>query len=190
MLTCNILHVNVKKNMSTYTSNKQHIHLVTCQVGGEFPDKPRGEGVDSRTMSRAKIVFLLPRVLPSTVLISGEHAITLMRKLANPQNIDSRHKQAERNQAQSTVKQEAHRESDRERTRRGCRGCRLSLTSSRTTRREQKRPLAWTGTPEVRTIRVLPIGRKGWTCIACGDKGCVQPNSGLSTRSFVGEGSH
>jgi len=39
--------------------------------------------------------------------------------------------------------------------------------ADRTTRRERKRPLEWTGAREVQTIRVLPIGRKGWTCKAC-----------------------
>ena len=34
--------------------------------------------------------------------------------------------------------------------------------ADRTTRRERKRPLEWTGAREVQTIRVLPIGRKGW----------------------------
>ena len=30
-------------------------------------------------------------------------------------------------------------------------------------------PQEWTGDPEARTNRVLPCGRKGWTCKACGD---------------------
>jgi len=59
--------------------------------------------------------------------------------------------------------------------------------ADRTTRREQKRPLEWTGAREVQTIRVLPIGREGWTCRACGDKGVCATRS---TRSFVGEGLH